>query len=86
MRFVSISMAYVLVAGALAVAQDAPKADLFLGYSFLRANSARDIPAFTNNGGLVRSRGTSTHTSRWKRNSAATTMATSITLSSTPPK
>jgi hypothetical protein len=33
-------------------AQDAPKADLFLGYSFLRANSARNIPAFTNNGGL----------------------------------
>ena len=45
-------MAYALVAGAVAVAQDAPKADLFLGYSFLRANSARDIPAFTNNGGL----------------------------------
>ena len=33
-------------------AQDAPKADLFLGYSFLRANSARNIPAFTNNGGV----------------------------------
>jgi opacity protein-like surface antigen len=33
-------------------AQDAPKADLFMGYSFLRANAARDIPAFTNNGGL----------------------------------
>lgn len=33
-------------------AQEAPKADLFLGYSFLRANSARNIPAFTNNGGL----------------------------------
>jgi len=25
---------------------------LFLGYSFLRANSARNIPAFTNNGGV----------------------------------
>src|SRR6185436_10193583 len=33
-------------------AQDAPKADLFFGYSFLRANSARNIPAFTNNGGV----------------------------------
>ncbi len=52
MRFISLSMACALVAGTLAVAQDAPKADLFLGYSFLRANSARDIPAFTNNGGL----------------------------------
>ncbi len=52
MRFISLSVAYALLAGAFAVAQDAPKADLFLGYSFLRANSARDIPAFTNNGGL----------------------------------
>ncbi len=33
------------------VGQDTPKADLFLGYSFLRANSARNIPAFTMNGG-----------------------------------
>ena len=33
-------------------AQDTPRADLFLGYSFLRANQAQNIPAFTNNGGL----------------------------------
>src|SRR6185503_18671103 len=33
------------------VGQDMPRADLFLGYSFLRANSARNIPAFTMNGG-----------------------------------
>jgi outer membrane protein OmpA-like peptidoglycan-associated protein len=33
------------------VGQDMPRADLFLGYSFLRANSARTIPAFTMNGG-----------------------------------
>ena len=33
------------------VGQDIPKADVFLGYSFLRANSARSIPAFTANGG-----------------------------------
>ena len=32
-------------------ADEAPQADVFLGYSFLRANSARDIPAFTANGG-----------------------------------
>lgn len=34
-------------------AQDeAPKADLFVGYSFLRYNSAQTIPAFTANGGI----------------------------------
>ena len=33
-------------------AQDVPKADLFVGYSFLRANSAQTIPAFTANGGI----------------------------------
>lgn len=52
MRFISFSIACALVAGTLAVAQDSPKADLFLGYSGIRANSARDIPAFINNGGL----------------------------------
>ena len=41
-----------LIVGVGAYAQDSPKADLFVGYSFLRANSARNIPAFTNNGGL----------------------------------
>jgi hypothetical protein len=29
-----------------------PKADLFIGYSFLRYNSAQTIPAFTANGGI----------------------------------
>jgi hypothetical protein len=52
MKFIALWMTLLLVAGAAAVAQDAPKADLFLGYSFLRANSARNIPAFTNNGGV----------------------------------
>ncbi len=34
-------------------AQDeAPKVDLFFGYSFLRYNSAQTIPAFTANGGI----------------------------------
>jgi opacity protein-like surface antigen len=33
-------------------AQDYPKADLFFGYSFLRANQAQSIPAFTANGGV----------------------------------
>jgi hypothetical protein len=36
----------------VALGQPAPRADLFLGYSFLRANSAREIPAFTMNGGV----------------------------------
>jgi len=52
MKSIALWMALLLVTGAPAVAQGAPKADLFLGYSFLRANSARNIPAFTNNGGL----------------------------------
>jgi hypothetical protein len=33
-------------------AQEFPKADVFLGYSFLRYNSAQTIPAFTANGGI----------------------------------
>jgi len=32
--------------------QDVPKVDMFFGYSFLRANQAQSIPAFTANGGL----------------------------------
>ena len=52
MRFTAHLMALALLFGAVAVAQDVPKADLFFGYSGLRANSARDIPGFTNNGGL----------------------------------
>ncbi len=35
-----------------AAAQEVPKADIFLGYSLLRTNSATVIPAFTSNGGL----------------------------------
>ena len=38
--------------GLCVYAQDAPKADLFMGYSFLRYNSAQTIPAFTANGGV----------------------------------
>jgi hypothetical protein len=51
MRLIAGWTVFSLVVG-VALADDVPKADLFLGYSFLRANSARDIPAFTNNGGL----------------------------------
>jgi len=52
MKFIAFWITLSLASGVAAVAQDAPKADLFLGYSGLRANSARNIPAFTNNGGL----------------------------------
>lgn len=49
----SLSTTLLLVLGcAVIVAQEVPKADLFFGYSFVRANSARSIPAFTMNGGL----------------------------------
>ena len=51
MRLIAHLAAFSLTVG-VALAEDVPKADLFLGYSFIRANSARNIPAFTNNGGL----------------------------------
>jgi len=38
--------------GLCALAQEGGKADLFLGYSFVRNNSAQTIPAFTSNGGI----------------------------------
>jgi opacity protein-like surface antigen len=41
-----------LTFGLGAYAADGPKADLFIGYSFLRANSAQTVPAFTMNGGI----------------------------------
>ena len=34
-----------------AAAQDVPRAEAFLGYTYLRANSATNIPAFSANGG-----------------------------------
>ena len=33
-------------------AADTPQADLFVGYSFVRYNSAQEVPAFTANGGI----------------------------------
>ena len=52
MRSIALSMGFGVLFGVGAIADDIPKADLFFGYSMFRANSARDIPAFTNNGGL----------------------------------
>jgi opacity protein-like surface antigen len=40
-----------LICGGLAFAQDYPKMETYLGYTFLRANSATDVPAFSTNGG-----------------------------------
>ena len=34
-----------------AVAQDVPKVETFLGYTYVRANSATDVPSFSANGG-----------------------------------
>jgi hypothetical protein len=50
-RLLLAALLCVLV-GFVLVAQDVPKADVFLGYSFLRVNTASSIPAFTMNGGL----------------------------------
>jgi hypothetical protein len=40
-----------LIFGLCAYAGDGPQSDLYAGYSFLRVNSAQQVPAFTANGG-----------------------------------
>jgi hypothetical protein len=37
--------------GTVAVAQDVPKGEVFLGYTYTRMNSATNVPAFSSNGG-----------------------------------
>lgn len=44
-------MAAILLFTVAAVAQDVPKVETFLGYTYTRANSASDVPAFSANGG-----------------------------------
>ena len=44
-------VALVLLTCAWGAAQDTPKAELFLGYTYLRVNSASNVPAFSANGG-----------------------------------
>jgi hypothetical protein len=51
MRKTITLLASALIFGPYASAQ-VPQADVFLGYSFLRFNSAQTIPAFTANGGI----------------------------------
>jgi hypothetical protein len=41
-----------LLCGICLRGQDAPNADLFVGYSYLRANPARTAPSFPNDGGV----------------------------------
>jgi opacity protein-like surface antigen len=41
----------VLLFSMVAAAQDAPRMETFLGYTYVRANSATDVPAFSANGG-----------------------------------
>src|SRR5580765_5484226 len=38
--------------GVVAFAQDLPRTEVYLGYSFTRINSAINVPAFSANGGL----------------------------------
>jgi opacity protein-like surface antigen len=45
--------ALTLTCGLGVYAQEVPKVDMFVGYSFLRVNSDGNIPAFTANGGLM---------------------------------
>ena len=46
-----ILFAVVLMFAMVAVAQDVPKAEVFLGYTYVRANSGSDVPSFSANGG-----------------------------------
>src|SRR5215469_4203906 len=50
--FVRKGIGVALVVTGLALGQESPKVDLFLGYSLLRVNSAQTIPAFNMNGGI----------------------------------
>jgi len=52
MRGVVPGLALLIPCTGFVLAQEVPRADLFLGYSFQRVNSAQTIPAFTANGGL----------------------------------
>ena len=52
MKKIVSSFSLSLMFGLFAYAAEGPRADLFLGYSFLRYNSAQTVPAFTANGGI----------------------------------
>jgi hypothetical protein len=47
-----IMLGIVVLFGVGAFAQDLPRTEVYLGYSFTRINSALNVPAFSANGGL----------------------------------
>jgi hypothetical protein len=51
MKNLALLMAVILPTCAVVAAQDTPKAEVFLGYTYLRVNSASNVPAFSANGG-----------------------------------
>lgn len=51
MRNSLVIVAVVLLCAMVAAAQDTPKVETFLGYTYDRANSATNVPAFSMNGG-----------------------------------
>ena len=51
MKKILVLSMLVLLCGLFAFAQDAPRGELFFGYTYVRANSATNVPAFSMNGG-----------------------------------
>ena len=49
-KFVVMTL-LVLLCGTMAFAGDQPKVETFLGFTYMRANSATNVPAFSTNGG-----------------------------------
>src|SRR5512133_3945840 len=52
MKKLLVILELLLVVGAMCAAQEVPKQEVYLGYSFVRVNAATRVPAFTANGGL----------------------------------
>ncbi len=52
MRKLFVLLGLVLLAGSLLVGQEVPTAEVSLGYTFVRVNTASHVNAFTSNGGL----------------------------------
>ncbi len=52
MRKMFLAISLLLFVGAVCAAQEVPKQEIYLGYSFVRVNAATSVPAFTANGGL----------------------------------
>ena len=51
MKKILCLLVVILPAGSRALAQDYPRAENFLGFDYVRANSATNVPAFSMNGG-----------------------------------